>query len=293
VHTGGSEALWHLFIALVRRGDHVVVPRPTYPLLYEVPRALGCDVSFWDLREERGWQPDLDELRGLLRRKTRLLVLNFPSNPCGSSIARGVLEETLALAEESGAVVIGDEVYRGLELAPGDRLPAVCDLSERSVSVGSLSKAYGVPGLRIGWLASRLPGLAAALGKTKSYVTICNNALGEIVAERVLAQGDALLTGNVARLRTHAALLDAMIARSRGTLQWTKPTAGAMGFVRLARPLEASTFCQDLLERTGVLLVPSETLGFGTSHARIGFGRRDFADGLRLLEAHLLGATGD
>ena len=150
-----EEGIFLLYHALLRPGDHVIVETPCYESALQVARSTGAEVSQWRRRYEDGWAHDLDALAGLIRPATRLLYLNQPHNPTGTLMARPVFEQVIGLARAHGLVVFSDEVYRELEHDPARRLPAACDEYERAVSLGSISKSYGLPGLRIGWIAAR------------------------------------------------------------------------------------------------------------------------------------------
>ena len=184
VTAGGSEANFAIVFALVRPGDHVVVEHPNYPSLYEVPRSMGCDVTLFQLRREDGFKPDLDELERLITPKTKLISLTHPNNPTGSMIDASELERAVAIAEKHDVYLMFDETYR--ELAYVECLPAAAALSRRVVSISSMSKSYGLPGIRIGWLATQSEEIHEAVLAIREQITIANSALGEEIALRVL-----------------------------------------------------------------------------------------------------------
>ncbi len=155
VTCGGDDALASLFLALVRPGDHVIVHAPRYEPLASLAAWRGGDVTLWQADEVAGWQPDLDDLARLLRPATRLIVANFPHSPTGFVPDQGFLERLVALADDAGATLLGDEIYSGLPLTDAGEPPSLADLSALAVVLNSTSKAYGLPGLRVGWLATR------------------------------------------------------------------------------------------------------------------------------------------
>src|SRR5262249_19788186 len=156
----------------------------------EVARSTGAAVSLWQRRHEDGWAYDTDELERLLRPETRVLYVNSPHNPTGSHMTRDVQDRIVELARERDLVLFSDEVYRGLEHDPADRLPAACDLYERAISLGTVSKAHGLPGLRIGWLACRDPALLDRVTGMKLYTTICSSAPSELLVALALRHAD-------------------------------------------------------------------------------------------------------
>lgn len=170
---GAEEAIFVLLNVALRPGDHAVVLWPAYQSLHAVARAAGADVTLLPLTAADGWALDLAALRRALRPATRLIVVNFPHNPTGALPDRGDFEALVALADEAGATLLSDEVYRLLEYDPAMRLPAAADRSPRAVSLGVMSKAFGLAGLRIGWLASHDADLLRRCAAFKDYTTIC------------------------------------------------------------------------------------------------------------------------
>lgn len=173
VFSAPEEAIFHVAAAVLEPRDHMVGITPAYQSSYEIPRALGAEVTLVPLREDRGWALDLDELAARLTSRTKLIYVNFPHNPTGAMISPAGQRRLAELADSCGAWLFSDEVYRGLEFDPADRLPAAADLYPRAVSLGGLSKAYGLPGVRLGWTACRDAGLNQRLLEAKDFTTIC------------------------------------------------------------------------------------------------------------------------
>ncbi|MFP2926268.1 aminotransferase class I/II-fold pyridoxal phosphate-dependent enzyme [Pyxidicoccus sp. 3LG] len=281
---GAQEAVFVLMNVLLGRGDHAIVTWPGYQSLYEVARATGADVTLLPLREEDGWALDLDALRRALRPDTRLLVVNFPHNPTGALPDRATFDALCALAEERGIHLLSDEVYRLLEYDARDTLPSAAEHTPRGISLGVMSKAFGLAGLRVGWLACRDAELLRRCMAYKDYTTICNSAPSEVLAlialrakERVLARSRELLASNLT-------LLDAFFARHADTFRWVRPRAGSVAFPRLLRDTPVSRFAQELVEREGVLLLPGDVYDFPGNHFRLGLGRANLPDALGRLE---------
>ncbi|HEX8724325.1 MAG TPA: aminotransferase class I/II-fold pyridoxal phosphate-dependent enzyme [Gemmatimonadaceae bacterium] len=282
VHSGAQEAVFTLANALLGAGDHAIVQWPCYQSLLELPRAAGADVSPW-----RGapptWAPDPDDLPKLLRPATRVLVVNSPHNPTGHHFDRERFDAIVAFARRHGLVLLFDEVYRGLEYSAGDRLPAACDAYERGVSLGVMSKAYGLPGLRIGWLASRDGALLSAAAAVKDYTTICSSAPSELLATAALATGETILERNRGIVRSNLARLRDFFARREELLRWTPPRAGSVIFPTLRRG-DPDAFCADVLARAGVLLLPGTVFDPDSREVRLGFGRRNMPEALARLD---------
>jgi aspartate/methionine/tyrosine aminotransferase len=286
VHSGAEEAIFLFMHAILQPGDHLVVHMPCYQSLFEVARSLGVQVSAWPGRAENGWALDLDDLRASLRPNTRAIVFNTPHNPTGYHMPPGLFQEVLGLARQAGLLVFCDEVYRESEYQDADRLPAACDLYERAVSLGVVSKTYGLPGLRIGWAASREAAVLERMAQLKDYTTICNSAPGEFLAEVALRHRQQLVRRNREIILRNLALLDGFFQRQAGRFSWVRPQAGPIAFPRLyGEPIE--TFCHRLVSEAGVLLLPGALFEDGGNHFRLGFGRQDMPEALAALEGYL------
>jgi aspartate/methionine/tyrosine aminotransferase len=288
VHAGAEEAIYVFMNAVLEPGDHVIVHRPCYQSLFEVARAAGCAVSPWLAREENGWVLDTDELRGLVRSDTRAIVLNTPHNPTGFHMRREQLEEVVRIAEHNGIILFCDEVYRGLEHDAADRLAAACDLGENAVSLGVMSKTYGLAGLRIGWVATRNAAVLSRMALLKDYTTICCCAPGEFLAELALRHGDAIGERNRSIIRENLAVLDAFFARHGETFAWHRPSAGPVAFPRLLSG-DAVALCDHLRASAGVLLLPGTVYQDDGNHFRIGFGRRNMPQAVQRVQESLAG----
>jgi aspartate/methionine/tyrosine aminotransferase len=282
---GAEEAIFALMQALVRPGDHVVATWPGYQSLYEVARSLGAEVTFLRLAPEAGWTFDLATLRRALRPTTRLLVLNFPHNPTGALLSEATWRGVVALAEETGVCLFSDEVYRLLEYDEAQRLPAAVDLGRRAVSLGVMSKAFGLAGLRVGWVATHDAELLRRLSAVKDYLSICNSAPSEILALIALRARQAVLGRNRALLASNLALLDAFFAEWGEVFTWVRPRAGSVGFPSLRLPLPVAQFAAELVAEEGVLVLPGSVYDFPGNHFRLGFGRRNLPEALARLRS--------
>jgi aspartate/methionine/tyrosine aminotransferase len=243
------------------------------------------------LRPENGWAPDLSELEALLRPDTKLVAVNFPNNPTGAVPQRATFEALARLCDERGIVLFSDEVYRGLELDPARTLPQACDLSERALSLNVMSKAYGLPGLRVGWLAGHDRALLERLERRKHYTSICNAGPSEFLATIALRHGDAVRGRNRAIIARNLPVFDAFFARWSERFAWEHPQGGCVCFPRYLGG-DAGRFCRDLLDAEGVVLLPgdiyaSELGAVPRDRFRIGVGRRDPEPALAALDAFL------
>ena len=283
VHTGAEEAIFLFMQAALCPGDHVIVHWPCYQSLFEVARSLGCTVTFWRAREENGWALDLEELKEAIRPATRAVILNTPHNPTGYLMPAADQAVLVEIAREAGLLLFSDEVYRESEYDPADRLPAACDLDERAVSLGVLSKTYGLPGLRIGWVATRNAAVYRRMAALKDYTTICNSAPSEFLAAVALRRRQSLAARSRDTIAANLILLDDFFARHADRFAWVRPKAGPIAFPRLKQD-DAADFCHRLVTEAGVLLLPGAMYDHPKNHFRIGFGRRHLPEALAALE---------
>ena len=293
VHAGAEEAIFNFMNALLGPDDHIIVQWPGYQSLAEVAHAIGCNVTPWHLtpdfdQDENGWRLDLDFIREHLRPNTRAIVINSPHNPTGFLAGRSLLDALVQLAETNDLLVFSDEVYRGLEYNEADRNPALCDLTEQAVSLGVMSKTYGLAGLRIGWIATRNKPVYEAMAAFKDYTTICNSAPSELLATIALSQADQIVKRNLTIIEKNLDLLDHFFEKYAERFDWRRPAAGAIAFPRLHNGETAEPFCERLVKEAGVLLLPGQLFDPAyASHFRIGFARRNMPEALEHLDQFL------
>jgi aspartate/methionine/tyrosine aminotransferase len=280
VFAGAQEALFTIFNCILQRGDHVLVQSPAYHSLLQVPQAIGCQVTPWKMHPERNWAPDLHFLEERIKPNTKAIVINSPHNPTGYCFTREELEQLVALADKHQLWLVSDEVYRHTTHPDSQISTSMADLYPRSVSVGVLSKAWGLAGLRIGWAATKDAGLFNSLANFKDYTTICNSAPSELLAILALRQRDKLLQRNQQILSQNLQLLNSFFAKYSDMLEWIAPTAGAVGFPRFSTSFFEENLYEEIRKEAGVLLAPGSLFDMPDSYFRLGFGRADFGKGL-------------
>lgn len=283
-----EEGIFALEQAVLGPGDHAVVETPCYESALAVARSTGAEVDAWRRSYADGWAHDLDALERLLRPGTQLVYVNTPHNPTGTSMPAAVLERIVELCAERGSVLFCDEVYRELEHDPGERLPAACDLYERAVSLGSVSKTYGLPGLRTGWLACRDAALRDAVVAVKLYTSICSSAPSELLAALALRNRERLVERNRRLVLENLGLADAFVEAHGELVDWVRPTASPIGFPRLRVP-DTAAFCERLAVEAGVLLLPGEVYD-EPGHVRLGLGRVGAREAFERLDRFLAAA---
>ncbi|MDD2621322.1 MAG: aminotransferase class I/II-fold pyridoxal phosphate-dependent enzyme [Syntrophomonadaceae bacterium] len=287
VTSGAEEAIFIFMNAVLQAGDHVIVQYPCYQSLAEIAAAIGCEVSRWEMKEADHWESDFGFLRQKIRTNTRAIIVNMPHNPTGYLMPHKEWINLVDLLRENNILLFSDEVYRFLEYDKNDCLEAACDIYENAVSLGVMSKAYGLAGLRIGWVATGNHKILARMAAFKDYTTICNSAPSEFLAAIALKHHDILVQRNLDIIKQNLALLDEFFKRQAHLFSWVRPKAGPIAFPSLSGKGGADKFCSDLVTNRGVLLLPASCYGFGDQNFRIGFGRQSLPQALERLDNYL------
>jgi hypothetical protein len=275
ITTGCAEANYLAAWQLVEPGDEVVMTLPNYMQTWGLARAFGAEVKPWRLRPDEAagrWRPDLDELRRLVRPRTRLILLCHPNNPTGSCLTAAELDEIAAVAALHGAWILCDEVYRGAELAGGEESPSMWGRGERVLVTGGLSKAYGLPGLRLGWIVGPPPQIAE-LWSRHDYTTIAPATLSDRLATLALepARRRRLLERTRSILRRNLGVITSWLDALGDRLTYLPPQAGAMLYLRYRHAVNSTVLVERLRRDRGVLVVPGDHYGMD-GHLRIGYG---------------------
>jgi aspartate/methionine/tyrosine aminotransferase len=280
---GAEEAIYLAMRTLLEPSDHVVVLTPNYQAAETIPLSV-CEVTGVALRAEDEWALDVDAVERALRPNTRVVSVNFPNNPTGAVPDQSTWQRLVELCEERGITLFSDEVYRGLEL---DRppLPQATDLSGTAISLNVMSKAYGLPGLRIGWIACRDHAVLDKLERAKHYTSICNSAPSEVLALIGLRARDHLLGRNRRIIAENLPLFTDFFARYHDLFEFTPPDGGCVCFPRYLGADGVEAMCADLVEQAGVLLLPSSIYSSAltetpTDRFRIGVGRSNPSEAL-------------
>ena len=279
-----EEAIFIAMNCILEKGDHVITTFPGYQSLYEIANALGCEVSKWKPDYDNEWNFDTEKLKSLIRKDTKLVVINFPHNPTGATISKQDFMEVMALCRKNNMLLFSDEMYRFLEYDPKDRLPSACDLYENAVSLFGMSKSFALPGLRIGWLSSKNKELMKQIAEFKDYTTICNNAPGEILSIIALRNKDQILKRNLKIIHNNLLLLESFFTKHKNLFEWNPPIAGPISFPKFKADTPIKEFCKRLVEEKETMLLPSSVYEFKGNYFRLGFARKDFGEGLEKLD---------
>jgi len=284
---GAEEGIYCTLQSMISPKDHVIAISPCYQSLETLPKALGSEMTMIRLDPGQNWKLNIDEVKQAFRPSTKLLLINCPHNPTGTLLDKKTFDDLIELARRHGCYIFADEVYRGLEIDESKRLPAIADAYERGISLNVMTKAYGLAGLRIGWLATRDPEVLQEIGSYKLYTSICNSAPSEILALIALRAKDKVLHRNREIMFKNLDLLDRFFERHRSTFSWERPESGPMGFPKLLLSTSIDEFSEMLVERAGVLIMPATVFDIPGNFFRIGFGRKNMPAALDKFEEFL------
>lgn len=277
---GAEEGIFCALFSIVEAGDHVIVLTPCYQSLSEIPKLKGAHVTHVPLREENNWRVDIDDIKCAIRPNTKLVVMNFPHNPTGQVIEQQELLEMVALCRQHDLWLFCDEVYRLLGSPQAGWSKPAAEVYEKALSLGVMSKAFGMAGLRIGWLACQDEKLLSKIEKVKHYTSICSSGPAEIISLIALNNKDEILARNNAIVAKNLALLDGFMKEHSALFNWVRPQGGCVGFVNYKSKESVEEFSDALLKKNGVLLLPASIYETSTNHFRIGFGRKNMSQAL-------------
>lgn len=288
VTNGSAEAnfiaMWHL----IEPGDEMVLMLPNYMQIWGVARAFGAKVKPFHLREELQWHFDLDELRCVVSPGTKIIAVCNPNNPTGAVLTEQEMQEVVRLAEECGAWIYADEVYRGAELR-GEETATFSGRYDKAIVCCGLSKAYALPGLRIGWLVGAKDFIDKAWAY-HDYTSIAPGILSDRVAASVLQLNNRMqvLNRNRKILRENLGVLTEWVENHANLFRFVPPQAGGLAFLRYSMVMNSTEFSTKLREEKSVFVVAGDCFGMD-GYVRIGIGseRLCFVEGLRLVDEYL------
>ncbi len=267
---------------------------PAYQSLYENLHTLGCDVSYWKPQlKQSGWSFSVDDLHTLIQEDTRVLVVNFPHNPTGFVPSNDTWKEIIHICKDRNILLFSDEMYRLTNLDGEEPYPSACSIYDNAITLFGLSKTFGLPGLRIGWLCTRNKELMKDMASFKDYLTICSSAPSEILALIAVRNHHKLRHRTLQTLNTNLELLESFFKKYSNLFDWHKPSACTTTFVQLKRPLlemgggSAEGVCDLVRREADVLLVPASMYDYPDQYVRLGFGRSNLPQALQALDQML------
>lgn len=282
-HAGAQEALYCAFNALLKAGDNVLVVAPIFEPLVQIPLSIGCHVNYVHLDEKNNWSLNFDEVEESFKRGCRLFVINFPHNPTGATLTDPELIKIVGLCKKYDIWLLSDEVFRGFEHSLKYRLPAVADLYEKGISVGVISKAFGVPGIRVGWLVCKDKEFLNKVNNVKSYLSICNSQIDEQLASVILQKHENLMKRNLNIALNNKELLGDLSSILGNAIEFVIPNAGCCIFAQLSGDgaIDSEDLVKQVANQSNYLLYPSALFKTELKGVRIGFVSHNFADFLQ------------
>ncbi len=289
---GASEGIFAANTVLLDKDSHAIVVTPNYQSHETLPVAI-CEATGVPLDPEDGWSLDIDRVAAAIRPNTRLMTINFPHNPTGTILPSDRYEALIALCRKHGIYILHDEIFNGLGQTATQHLPFIADVYERGLSLNVMSKSYGLPGLRIGWIACQDADVLSKMERMKHYLSICNSGPSERLTRIALDNRQALLARNCAIVDENLPKWEAFFSRYPDLFDWRRPDGSCMAFPRYKGPEGVEEFCRRLVEESGVLLLPgtiykSDLGPTPPDRFRLGFGRTGLDAGLAALDAHIM-----
>ena len=283
---GASGANHHVFYSLISPGDRVVSIMPTYQQLYSIPESYGADVQILHLSKENNYLPDLEKLRRLVTPETKMICINNPNNQTGALMSEQLLREIVEIARSADAWILCDEVYRHLS-QEDDWCPSIVDLYEKGISVSSMSKAFSLAGLRLGWIATHDMSVVKSCLSHRDYNLVSCGVFDEMLAAAALKHSDKLLERSRKIVRENLQILDDWVG-SEPHVSYVKPQAGTTALVYYDLDISSYEFCEEMYKKTGAFVTPGDC--FEVPHSmRIGYayGKQDLIDGLKAISEYI------
>jgi aspartate/methionine/tyrosine aminotransferase len=288
---GASEGIFAANNIILDSDSHAIVVTPNYQSHETLPLAI-CDASAVPLDPNDGWSLDIERVAAAIQPNTRLVTINFPHNPTGAILPLDRYHALIELCRHHGIYILHDEIFNGLGPTGTEHLPFVADAYERGLSLNVMSKAYGLPGLRIGWIASQDQEVLSRMERFKHYLSICSSAPSERLAIIALENRDRIVARNCAIVDENLPKWDRFFGQFDELFEWARPDGSCMGFPRYLGTDGVEAFCRSMVEDAGVLLLPStiyrtEIGPTISDRFRLGYGRRGLDAGLAAMTAHL------
>lgn len=287
VTTTTSEALFIVFNEILNAGDTVIIEFPAFQSLYEIPRALGCNVKFLELKPEEGYLPNISQFKKLIDTKTKLIVINNPHNPTGSTLSSEELLKIWEIAESRGAYLLADEHYRFLPLDGTGIVPSMVDLDDKVIGAGSITKCFGMIGLRMGWLIGPQE-LLQRCRHYKDYLTHVLSPISDFISTMVIKNREVVLKKNIQMMRKNVNVFESFISHYNDILSWVPPKGGAVCFPKYNLDISSDQFCKGLIDQENVFLLPGscfEKEGF--FRMCLGVENRLFAEAIERMDRYL------
>jgi aspartate/methionine/tyrosine aminotransferase len=281
-----GEANFILMNLVLSAGDEVVCMRPAYQSLYQVARSIGCKLVFWEPNDQGGY--NVDDLAQLVSVRTKMLIVNFPHNPTGFYPTREELDRLIQIVRRNNTFVFSDEMYHKLVHDKSNLNDSLVDLYENCICLWGTAKSFGLAGLRIGWVVSHNRELLQKMQSYKDYFTICNSAPAEVLTMIALNNSEKFIEVNLDKIRKNKKHFAEFVSRHPENFpSYKEPRAGSTALVEVNIGKPTLEYAEEIVKRTGIMLVPAEMFEYGEKHFRIGFGRSNMPEALSAWESVL------
>ncbi len=283
-----EEGIFIILNVILKPGDHVIVMDPAYQSLLEIPAAIGCEVTRWPVQlKNNRWYLDPGFLQKAIKRNTRLIIINFPHNPTGFIPEADDFNKIIETAVLNNILLFSDEMYRHLEYSQSFIYESVADQYENGITLSGLSKSFGLPGLRTGWISTRNKGLLDKIEKFKDYTTICNGAVNEILGIIALRNKAQIIAASMNLIRENLEFTREFFRNHSDLLTWIEPKGSSVAFPLLNKKFPVEEFCKKLVDQKSVLLLPASIFNYPGNHFRLGLGRKNFKEAIKMFESFI------
>lgn len=289
---GASEGIFAANNVILDKDSHAIVVTPNYQSHETLPLAI-CSATGVPLDANDNWSLDIDQVAAAIQPNTKLMTINFPHNPTGTILPLDRYMALIELCRKHGIYILHDEIFNGLGPTGTQHLPFIADVYERGLSLNVMSKSYGLPGLRIGWIACQDKDIVSKMERFKHYLSICNSGPSERLAKIALNNRSKILAKNCTIVDENLPKWDAFFARHQDLFEWQRPDGSCMAFPKYKGADGVEHFTNRLIEESGVLLLPSQIYASNlgptpNDRFRLGFGRSGLDEGLAALDAHIM-----
>jgi len=288
---GASEGIYVANTVILDKDSHAITVTPNYQSHESLPLSI-CDASAVALNPEDAWSLDIDEVASLVRPNTKLITINFPHNPTGAILSIDRYKALIELCRKHDIYILHDEIFNGLGPSNAEHLPFIADVYEKGLSLNVMSKSFGLPGLRIGWIACEDKKILSGMERMKHYLSIANSGPSERLTKIALRNREKILARNCGIVDRNLSKWDAFFERHSELFEWVRPDGSCTGFPKYKGDDGVEQFTQSLLDTSGVLLLPGSIYASAlnetpTNHFRLGYGRENLDLGIAVIDEHI------
>ena len=280
-----GELNFSVMNSLMNQENHVIAISPAYQSLHEIVKSIGCELSLWH-PDQGSWEFKIEELQKLIRSNTKLIIINFPHNPTGTYLKESELQQIIEIARANNCYIYSDEMYHKL-VHDMQIVKPMASMYEKGISLWGTSKSFGMSGVRIGWIACQDKELIDKIGLFKDYLSICSSAPSEILTLIALNHQEYFIQHNLDKIRNNLKVLEAFVEKHDQILSFIPPKAGTTCLLKLNIDITSEEFMERLIAKYGIMTVPAEYFDIGGKYIRIGLGRKNIPEVLKIMDTFL------